>query len=298
MFLSMTGFGRAMCEFPWGTVTFELTSVNHRYQDFSARLPRELSALESRLISLLRASLNRGKVRLSAEIAWNPGARTPSLDEEGLLLLFRRLRELAAQEGAEAPALASILNLPGICEAGGRALELAQDEPQVWDELLASAVDSLMEMKRAEGEKLKAVIEADLNTFAGIVSNLEARWKTASAEALEALRSRMEKVMEHYELEIDAARIAQEVSLMADKWDISEELARLSAHIERFHQTMDGEGANKKDLAGRRLDFLIQEMNREVNTMGSKVGDADFRWGVVEAKSCLERIREQIQNVE
>ena len=96
MFLSMTGFGRAMREFPWGTVTFELTSVNHRYQDFSARLPRELSSLESRLVSLLRASLNRGKVRLSAEIAWNPGARTPTLDEEGLLLLFRRVRELAA----------------------------------------------------------------------------------------------------------------------------------------------------------------------------------------------------------
>ena len=297
MFLSMTGFGRAMREFPWGTVTFELTSVNHRYQDFSARLPRELSSLESRLVSLLRASLNRGKVRLSAEIAWNPGARTPTLDEEGLLLLFRRVRELAAQEGTEAPSLASFLALPGICEAG-RALEQAQDEPQVWDELLASAVESLMEMKRAEGEKLKAVIEADLNTFADIVTNLEERWRTASAEALEALRTRIEKVMEHYELEIDEARIAQEVSLMADKWDVSEELARLAAHIERFRQTMEGGEAGGKELAGRRLDFLIQEMNREVNTMGSKVGDADFRWGVVEAKSCLERIREQIQNVE
>lgn len=297
MFLSMTGFGRAMREFPWGTVTFELTSVNHRYQDFSARLPRELSSLESRLVSLLRASLNRGKVRLSAEIAWNPGARTPTLDEEGLLLLFRRVRELAAQEGTEAPSLASFLALPGICEAG-RALEQAQDEPQVWDELLASAVESLMEMKRAEGEKLKAVIEADLNTFADIVTKLEERWRAASAEALEALRTRIEKVMEHYELEIDEARIAQEVSLMADKWDVSEELTRLAAHIERFRQTMEGGEAGGKELAGRRLDFLIQEMNREVNTMGSKVGDADFRWGVVEAKSCLERIREQIQNVE
>ena len=249
------------------------------------------------MVSLLRASLNRGKVRLSAEIAWNPGARTPTLDEEGLLLLFRRVRELAAQEGTEAPSLASFLALPGICEAG-RALEQAQDEPQVWDELLASAVESLMEMKRAEGEKLKAVIEADLNTFADIVTKLEERWRTASAEALEALRTRIEKVMEHYELEIDEARIAQEVSLMADKWDVSEELARLAAHIERFRQTMEGGEAGGKELAGRRLDFLIQEMNREVNTMGSKVGDADFRWGVVEAKSCLERIREQIQNVE
>ena len=92
---------------------------------------------------------------------------------------------------------------------------------------------------------------------------------------------------------MDEARVAQEVSLLSDRWDVSEELARLAAHVERFQETMDG-----RDLAGRRLDFLIQEMNREVNTMGSKVADAEFRWGVVEAKSCLERIREQIQNVE
>jgi uncharacterized protein (TIGR00255 family) len=292
MFLSMTGFGRASSEFPWGTVTFELTSVNHRYQDFSARLPRELSSLESRMISLLRASINRGKVRLSAEIAWNPGARTPSLDEEGLMSLFRRVRELSREEGLDVPPLASFLTLPGICEAASVVAE-AEGEAAVWDELLASAVSSLMEMKKAEGAKLRGVIEADLLSFEGIVKTLSERWKTASAEALEALRTRIEKVMEHFALEIDEARVAQEVSLMADKWDVSEELARLAAHIERFRQTMDG-----KELAGRRLDFLIQEMNREINTMGSKVNDADFRWGVVEAKSCIERIREQIQNVE
>ena len=89
------------------------------------------------------------------------------------------------------------------------------------------------------------------------------------------------------------------MSLLSDKWDVSEELTRLAAHIERFRQTMNADAPQRgKDLAGRRLDFLVQEMNREVNTMGSKVGDADFRWGVVEAKSCLERIREQIQNIE
>jgi uncharacterized protein (TIGR00255 family) len=99
--------------------------------------------------------------------------------------------------------------------------------------------------------------------------------------------------MERFDLEIDQNRIAQEVSLMADKWDVSEELKRLSAHISKFKEITSG-----KDSEGRKLDFLIQEMNREVNTMGSKVGDAEFRWMIVDAKSCLERIREQIQNVE
>lgn len=292
MFLSMTGFGRASRDFPWGTVVFELTSVNHRYQDFSARLPRELASLESRLLASLRGSVNRGKVRLSAEIAWNPGARTPTLDEEGLLLLFRRVRSLAQEQGLPEPELAPFLTLPGICETGSLNA-VAQEDPDAWDDLLASAVDSLMEMKRAEGEKLRTVVEADLDAFAGIVSGLAERWKKASEQALEALRMRIEKVMERFALDLDEARVAQEVSLLSDKWDVSEELARLDAHLERFRQTMGG-----KEPAGRRLDFLIQEMNREINTMGSKVGDADFRWGVVEAKSCLERIREQIQNVE
>ena len=292
MFLSMTGFGRATRDFPWGAVTFELTSVNHRYQDISVRLPRELASLESRLVSSLRAALSRGKARLSAEIAWNPGARTPTLDEEGLLLLFEKVGDISRRLGLPEPStLEPFLSLPGICEAN-RALEGTQEDDGAWEELLRATVDSLMEMKAAEGNKLKAAIEADLDAFEGIVADLKGRWEKASGDAVEALRSRMTKVMEHFSLELDEARIAQEVSLMSDRWDVSEELTRLEAHIGKFRQTMDGESA------GRRLDFLIQEMNREVNTMGSKVGDSEFRWGVVDAKSCLERIREQIQNVE
>ena len=294
MFLSMTGFGRASRDFPWGSVTFELTSVNHRYQDFSTRLPREFASMEWRFLSILRAALNRGKVRLSAEVAWAPGARTPTLDEEGLLQFFRRVQSLARGQGLTAPAdLTSFLVLPGICELGGAAAAGVQEAPEVWDDLLRAALDSLMEMKRTEGEKMRSVVAADLEAFEDIVRGLEERWRTAAAAALESLRTRIERVAEHFELEVDEARVAQEVSLLSDRWDVSEELARLAAHVERFQETMDG-----RDLAGRRLDFLIQEMNREVNTMGSKVADAEFRWGVVEAKSCLERIREQIQNVE
>ena len=99
--------------------------------------------------------------------------------------------------------------------------------------------------------------------------------------------------MEHYSLEVDANRIAQEVALMSDKWDVSEEIVRLEAHCEKFRQVMES-----REASGKRMDFLIQEMNREANTMGSKVNDAQFRWGVVEAKTCIERMREQIQNIE
>ena len=293
MFLSMTGFGRALRDFPWGVVTFELTSVNHRYQDFSARLPRELASLESRMTASLRAAVRRGKVRLSAEIAWNPGARTPIWDEKALLSCFERIEALSRSMGLTPPSdLTAFLALPGICDSPRAAEEADLDAP-VWDELLGEAVASLMEMKRSEGAKLLAVVEEDLRAFEGITALLAERWKAASAEAVEALRARIEKVTEHFGLELDESRIAQEVSLLSDRWDVSEELARLAAHIAKFRQIAGG-----NESEGRKLDFLIQEMNREVNTMGSKVGDAAFRWGVVEAKSCLERVREQIQNVE
>ena len=139
---------------------------------------------------------------------------------------------------------------------------------------------------------MHAAVEADLTKLEGIIDSLKERWTVACAEALEGLRTRIENVMEHYSLEIDEARIAQEVALMSDKWDVSEETARLQAHTGKFRQIMD------EPSCGKKLDFLIQEMNREINTMGSKVNDSQFRWGVVEAKTCIERMREQIQNIE
>ncbi|MBQ3653576.1 MAG: YicC family protein [Synergistaceae bacterium] len=295
MFLSMTGFGSSSQEFSWGTVSVEITSVNHKYQDFSARLPRELSSLESRILALLRASITRGKVKFSADITWNPGARIPVLDEEGLMSLVAQVRKIAKRNHLDnVNDLTNFLLIPGIFDANTTLAEQAAHEtPEVWDDLVKRAVASLMEMKKSEGQKLKAKVEADLNLLVKIVTTLRERWEVASTEALESLRSRIENVMEHYNLEVDANRVAQEVALMSDKWDVSEEVVRLEAHAEKFRQVMEA-----KESSGKKLDFLIQEMNREVNTMGSKVADAQFRWGTVEAKTCIERMREQIQNIE
>lgn len=295
MFLSMTGFGSKTQEFSWGTVSFEVSSVNHKYQDFTARLPRELLSLENRMIMLMRSLIGRGKVKLTAEIAWNPGARIPALDDEGLMNLFNQVRRIAKRNNLEIPNdITSLLSVPGVLDGSSNvAEEAAREKPEIWDQILLSAVDAMMEMKRSEGSKLRTKVEADLKILQDILESLNERWKIANSEALEGLRIRMSNVMEHYDLDIDEARIAQEVALMSDKWDVSEELARLEAHIDKFRQTME-----IKEPCGKKLDFLIQEMNREVNTMGSKVNDADFRWGVVEAKTCIERMREQIQNIE
>jgi uncharacterized protein (TIGR00255 family) len=293
MFLSMTGFGRASRAFQWGTVTFEAVSVNHRYQEISVRLPKEISSLESVIVTSLRSLLRRGKIRLSAEIDWAADFKTAKIDAGALLSYHDQLREIAAGVNVPPPDLAALLVLPGVCDSPRLRGENGDEAGDLWKKLLSDTVDALMEMKKSEGEKLRAKVVEDLQELERLGGALSARWTSASSEALSALEARIGKVMERFNLELDRNRIAQEVSLLADKWDVSEELARLAGHISKFKEIASG-----TESEGRKLDFLIQEMNREVNTMGSKTGDAEFRWMVVEAKSCLERIREQIQNVE
>ena len=292
MFLSMTGFGRASRLFPWGTVTFELASVNHRYLEIGVRLPKEIASLESGFVALLRSSLKRGKVKLGAEIEWTPEYRALRVDTEVLSAYFRQMQSLSDHLNVPPPdSLTPFLSLPGVCDSLRAVAEEEADD--IWGPLLREAVEALNEMKRSEGAKLQQVVEKDLMEFESLAGTLSARWERAAPEAFDALKGRIEKVMERFDLEIDQARISQEVSIIADKWDVSEELTRLSAHISKFREIAFG-----KESEGRKLDFLIQEMNREVNTMGSKVGDAEFRWCIVDAKSCLERIREQVQNIE
>ena len=294
MFLSMTGFGRAARSFPWGTVTLEIISVNHRYQEVSVRLPKELSSFESKIVSSLRTALKRGKIRLNAEINWAPEYRTVRLDGDVLGSYYAQMQEISVRLGASPVFdLTSLLALPGVCDSQRAGGESDEEFDEAWDALLAATTGALADMKRSEGGKLEEFVDQDLWEFERLVNTLSERWSTASSSAFEGLSTRIQKIMERFNLEIDQGRIAQEVSILADKWDVAEELARLVGHISKFKEIMSG-----VESEGRKLDFLIQEMNREINTMGSKVGDAEFRWTIVEAKSCLERIREQIQNVE
>lgn len=295
MFLSMTGFGSRSHEFSWGTVVFELSSINHKFQDFLVKLPPELSSLENRMLNIMRSSIGRGRVRLSVSITWNAGAEVPQLDEEGLVNLFNQIKKFTKKNNLECPKdITSLLLIPGLfSENNNLAAQEVIKNPEIWDKITREAIDALMEMKKYEGYKLKAKIQEDLGLLMDFLMKMEERWQIAREAALDSIKARIEAVLEHYNLELDEARIAEEVSLAADRWDISEEITRMRAHTEKFRQVMENE-----ETSGKKLDFLIQEMNREVNTMGSKVADADFRWLVVEAKTCIERMREQIQNVE
>ena len=292
----MTGFGRSKREFEWGTVCFEITSVNHKYQDIIIKLPPELSSIETQMINSLRNSLGRGHIRLNVEVNFNPETRLPLIDETSVLNFYHQIKRIGRRHNFSfSTDLNTILQTPGFMEANlSTAMRIANEvEPAVWDEILNEALKNLNDMKKAEGIKLQSVIENDLTLLEKIVMSLNARWKAARDEAIENLRARIESVMEHFQLGLDDARIAQEITIISDKWDVSEEIERFRSHIEKFRAFI-----NDKDSSGRKLDFLIQEIMRELNTMGAKVNDAPFRWGVVEAKTCVERIREQIQNIE
>jgi len=161
------------------------------------------------------------------------------------------------------------------------------------EEIVGAGIQNLAGMREKEGVNLRRAIEEYLDTFESLIDSIEKYWNGKKGELFDELRKRVTLLLEGVTTEADQGRVAQELALMGDKWDISEEFVRSRSHCRQFRAILKGPSSE-----GRKLDFLIQEMNREVNTMGSKITDAELRWMVVEAKTLLEKIREQVQNVE
>lgn len=294
MIRSMTGFTRESRNFEWGTLTIEISSVNHRYQELTIRLPRELASFESAIGGLLRSGLGRGKVRFFAEISWAPMYRALAIDGDVLRNYYTQILSLSDELGTgQKPGLPSLLSLPGVLDSPS---VLSMVEGQVGgalEEIVGTGITSLAGMREREGENLRRAVDGYLSSFESLVGSIEKYWTGKKEELFEELRKRVTLLLEGVTTEADQGRVAQELALMGDKWDISEEFVRSRSHCRQFRTILEGPSSE-----GRKLDFLIQEMNREVNTMGSKITDAELRWMVVEAKTLLEKIREQVQNVE
>ncbi|MCL1875778.1 MAG: YicC family protein [Synergistaceae bacterium] len=309
--LSMTGFSRLSVQHAWGTMNLEISSVNHRYQEISVRMPREFSSFEPLIISKMRSMIGRGKIRASVEILWNPEYKMVTIDSALLTGYWKQLRRTAEEIGSDQDIhLTSLLNLPGVCDTPrDRNGNIENEVVEAIISKLTELIDSLTEMKIIEGNILAKDISLQLESFSNIIDLIDEEWQSVLPEALAAMHVRLEKFLSEAAqgVSADPARIAQEIAIMSDKWDISEEIVRSRSHIDKFREMMAIETCtdNKKcDIKtestgiGRKLDFLIQEMNREINTMGSKMQNARLRWRVVEAKACIERIREQIQNID
>jgi uncharacterized protein (TIGR00255 family) len=296
MYISMTGFSSAHIEREWGTISLELSSVNHRYQEIYARLPRELASWEPWFHQKLRGLYRRGKVQARVEIAWAASAFAVSVNKQVLANYYHELTRLSDELGqALEVSLDALLGLPGVIDAQER-FRLSGDggAEKLLSSLLEQGVASWQTMRSTEGGHLQKAVDEHLGTLERLIGEISGKWETARDEAFEAMKERVAKALEAIgSSSCGDSRFAQEAVIIADRWDVTEELARLGSHIEKFREA----GASQES-SGRKLDFLVQEMNREVNTLNSKISDADIRWLAVEAKTSLERIREQIQNLE
>jgi uncharacterized protein (TIGR00255 family) len=290
----MTGFGRAEASGESIAVTVEARSVNHRHLDVALRLPRALAALELDARRLVQSRLERGRVEVTVQLTPLGGAAAQRVQVDGALAreYIARARALATELGLEgAPNLTWVLERPGVV----RLEEPEPVEPAApWPllaEALGRALDELVARRTAEGERLVEALRTLHAELATTVDVVAARGPAAGARREDRLRERLRALLA--ETAIDEARIVTEAAIWADKSDVTEELARLRAHLAEFTLLLDKGGP-----VGRPLDFLIQELNREVNTVASKADDLEMSQAALTAKSVLEKIREQVQNLE
>jgi uncharacterized protein (TIGR00255 family) len=284
----MTGFARQSAESELGALTWELRAVNHRYLDLQFKIPEDLRAHEQALRQQVSARLQRGKVECA--LYFRRG-----FDENAELVLDRDLVRVLAARLADINKLVGdagtvnpidILRWPGVVQAMQTDSEPLFAEAA---ELLDVAVAALAEMRASEGERIAEMIRSRCTDINAIAAQMRVRMPEILASARCKQRERIDKL----DVEADDDRLEMELALVAQKLDVDEELDRLESHVKEISATLD-----KDEPVGRRLDFLMQELNREANTLGSKSGDTETTRAAVELKVLIEQMREQIQNIE
>lgn len=293
MIKSMTGFGRGACEDKIHSFKVEIKAVNHRYNDISVKMPRHISYLEEKIKKMVKEKINRGKVDVYINLDYSEDSSTEIKVNIPLAKSYKAAfeqvsNELGLMDGVD---LSNILSISDIIKTEKKEI----DEDIIWNSLkeaLEIALLDISKMKKTEGQALKLDMEKRLKLIETIVLDIEKRSPKLVEDYKNKLSQRVEALLDQ-DMEIYEERIAQEVVFFADKSNIDEEIVRLKSHISQFSTILD-EG----ELIGRKLDFLIQEMNREINTVGSKANDMYISQDVVEVKSEIEKIREQVQNLE
>ncbi|NMB27611.1 MAG: YicC family protein [Tissierellia bacterium] len=293
MIKSMTGFGRGESTDGVHNFNVEIKTVNHRYNDILIKMPKHLSYLEEKIKRIIKDRINRGRVEIYINLEYIGESGIEVKVDIPLAKAYKAglealINELTIDEDVK---LSHILGVSEIIKTERKEL----DEDIIWNCLeiaLKAALDSVIDMRIKEGLVLKKDMEAQLIKVEGMIDNIEERSPLVVLEYKEKLKERIKELLD-VDCNIDEERLNYEVVFFADKSDINEEVVRLKSHTKQFLKNLD-----KREPVGRKLDFLIQEMNREVNTIGSKANDLDICNYVVEIKSELEKVREQVQNVE
>ncbi len=288
MIRSMTAFARRESQGPWGNLTLELRAVNHRFLELSVRLPEELRAFEPMIRERIGRALSRGKV--DCNVRYQSASAFPEALEVNRELASRLAhvsREVDALLYNPAPVNSlDVLKWPGV-------LQVPSPDPEQLKRETQAALDTALEDMRAnrerEGEKLKTLILQRCDGVAAIVAQV----RTRVPEVVERYRERLRHRLAEVAGELDEGRVEQEMVLLAQRMDVDEEMDRLGAHLGEVRNVLE-----RDEPVGRRLDFLMQELNREANTLGSKSMDAETTRASVDLKVLIEQMREQIQNIE
>ena len=288
MILSMTSFARSESDTEFGKLRWELRSVNHRYLDVSLRMPEELRSLELRVRERVGERLKRGKVECNLRFqALDTQSRNLSIDHELVKRLAAAIHETTIHIPTPAPIdMLEVLRWPGVMQ------QQEVDQEPLYEAVIAlldEALDDMVDNRAREGEKLKTVILQRCDAIDALVVKMNALLPTLREQLGRKLKERLAEL----QIEVEPGRLEQEIVIQAQKMDVDEELDRLSAHVSEVRHVM-----GRDEPVGRRLDFLMQELNRESNTLGSKSNDAEVTRTSVELKVLIEQIREQIQNIE
>ncbi len=288
MIFSMTGYAAVTDELPFGGLSLDLRSVNHRYLDIQFRLPDELRSLESALRERISAQISRGKVECRIGFTRRPDLSAPMQLDENLLLQLMKLGEnvRAVLPGAESLRVNDVLRWPGMLGGDTLPIDLLTEKCL---QLVGLAIDDLSAARAREGEKLKAVLLERATSVDVIVKEVAPRIPQLVAAYQEKLAGKLRDAL----LDTENDRLRQEIVMFASKIDVDEELQRLATHVSEIRRIL-----NKGGAVGKRLDFLMQELNREANTLGSKSADVEVTQSAMSLKVLIEQMREQIQNIE
>ena len=288
---SMTGFGRASLESNGKNYIIEIKTVNNKYSDITVKSPKRLSFMEDKIRKQIANRITRGKVEVSVSFFdFSNKSKNVVLNKEIAKEYIKQLREIADENNlSENISVVEIAKLPDILNS----IDSDNDEEIAGEALqcLNMALDSLIEMRKTEGENIKQDLLVRIERVQNLVDKIAENSKGIDEEYVSKLEKRVKEILKTDV--VDENRIAQEAVIYADKTSIEEELTRLNSHIVQFKELVNSDGP-----VGKKLDFMIQEMNRETNTIGSKAGSGEITKAVIDLKVELEDIREQIQNIE
>ena len=291
MIKSMTGFGKNNLVINDRNYQVEIRSVNHRYLDINIKMPRQLTYLEEIIKKAISTKVKRGKIDVSISFENNSTeGRNVKINTEIAKMYIEQLRKLAEVENILSDIqVTEITKLPDVLN-----INIDQDDDTIKQELLESvsiATDNLIEMKQAEGNKIAEDLIRRINYIEEKILKISKLSTGLIDEYVVKLKTRIKELLQ--DQEVDESRLAQEVVIYADKCSIQEEVTRLNSHISQFNNLL-----NSDEAIGKKLDFIIQEMNRETNTIGSKANNLEITNRVIDLKTEIENIREQVQNIE